>query len=66
MVKPNIIAIWHDGENTHTASRTWENEYQAVYWLETEKVLTGFVAWYKLVDRQTGVELHHAEINEIA
>jgi hypothetical protein len=62
----NFIAIWHDGVNTHTASRGWGTEDQAIEWVETEKVLNGFVAWYTVVDRQTGALAYHAELNEIA
>lgn len=63
----NFIAIWHDGVNTHTASRNeWQTEDQAIAWVENEKVLTGFVAWYQVLDRQTGALAYHAELNEIA
>ena len=63
----NFIAIWHDGVNTHTANRSeWQTEDQAIAWVEEEKVLTGFVAWYTVLDRQTGQTAYHAELNEIA
>lgn len=63
----NFIAIWHDGVNTHTKSKSeWRSEDMAIEWLETEKVLNEFVAWYTVVDRQTGTLAYHAELNEIA
>lgn len=62
----NYIVIWHDGVNTHTASRGWVTEDQAIEWVETEQVSTGFVAWYQVLERTTGHLAYHAELNEIA
>jgi hypothetical protein len=65
--KSDFILIWHDGQETHSESMSdWQTDYDAVAWVENHKVLYGFVAWYTVLDRQTGETVYHGLLNEIA
>lgn len=67
MSKSNFIVIWFDGIQVQAKSKnSWTTEDMAITWIEDKKVLTGFVAWYQVLDRQTGAVAYHAELNEIA
>lgn len=67
MSKSNFIVIWFDGIQVQAKSKnSWTTEDMAIAWVENTKVATGFVAWYQVLDRQTGAVAYHAELNEIA
>jgi hypothetical protein len=63
----NYIVIWHDGVKVRAKSKSsWRTEDMPIHWIENKKVLSGLVAWYQVLDRQTGQLVYHAELNEIA